>query len=166
MATAGHGRAVDGLPPRMSPVRAWLWGALTVGVLDALDAFLFFGLRGISPGRILQSIASGLLGRAAFQGGAGTLVLGLVLHFVIALGIVATFFAVARGVPFLTRRPYLTGPLFGLMAYAVMTFVVVPLSAAAGGAPAGAVLINGLLIHAFGVGLPAALFARAAFGVR
>ena len=166
MATAGYGRAVDGLP-RMSAVQAWLGGGLTVGVLDALDAFVFFGLRGVPPGRILQSIASGLLGRAAFQGGVGTLVLGLVLHFVIALAIVGTFFIVARAVPFLTRRPYLTGPLFGLIAYAVMTFVVVPLSAAAGGgAPSGNVLINGLLIHAFGVGLPAALFARAAFGVR
>ena len=166
MATAGHGRAVHDRP-RWSPIQAWLLGGLTVGVLDALDAFLFFGLRGVSPGRVLQSVASGLLGRAAFQGGASTIVLGLGLHFFIALAIVATFFFAARAVPFLTRRPYLTGPLFGLIAYAVMTFVVVPLSAAGGGsAPSGHVLINGLLIHAFGVGLPAALFARAAFGGR
>jgi hypothetical protein len=37
-------------------------------------------------------------------------------------------------------------------------------AAVTGGTPAGPVLMNGLLIHAFGVGLPAALAARAAFG--
>jgi hypothetical protein len=148
-------------------MRAWWLGGLTVAVIDALDAFLFFGLRGVSPSRVLQSIASGLLGRAAFQGGTATVLLGLVLHLSIALAIVAVFFAAARAIPFLTRRPYLTGPLFGLLAYGVMTFMVVPLSAAVTGPPpAGPVLINGLLIHAFGVGLPAALFARAAFGTR
>ena len=65
----------------------------------------------------------------------------------------------------LRRRPFLTGPLFGLVAYGVMNYIVIPLSAAAsGGTPPVPVLLNGLLIHAFGVGLPAALFARAAFG--
>ncbi len=44
------------------------------------------------------------------------------------------------------------------------SYVVVPLSAAGGrgGSPPLPVLVNGLLIHAFGVGLPSALFARAA----
>jgi hypothetical protein len=148
-------------------MKAFIYGGLTVGVLDILDAFIFFGRRGASPTRILQSIASGLLGRASFQGGTATAALGLLLHFVIAFGIVGTYFAVARFVPFLTRRPFLTGPLYGLVAYGVMNFVVLPLSAAgSGGLAAGAVLINGLLIHAFGVGLPAALSARAAFGSR
>ena len=146
---------------------AFLGGGLTVGVLDILDAFIFFGSRGATPLRILQSIAAGLLGRASFQGGAGTAALGLFLHFVIAFAIVAVYFAVAHAVPFLTRRPFLAGPLYGLVAYGVMTYIVVPLSAAGGGAhPAGAVLVNGLLIHAFGVGLPAALFARGAYGRR
>jgi hypothetical protein len=148
-------------------MRSFVYGGLTVGVLDILDAFIFFGYRGATPIRILQSIAAGLLGRASFQGGMATAALGLVLHFVIAFGIVATYFAVARAVPLLTRRPFLFGPLYGLVAYAVMNFVVIPLSAAAsGGQPPRAVLVNGLLIHAFGVGLPAALSARAAFGRR
>jgi hypothetical protein len=56
------------------------------------------------------------------------------------------------------------GLIFGVIAYLVMTFVVVPLSNAGPGRitfalPATPVLINGLLIHAFGVGLPAAYFA-------
>lgn len=50
--------------------------------------------------------------------------------------------------------------LYGLVVYAVMNFIVLPLSAAPPrNAPAGAVLLNGLLIHVFGVGLPSALSA-------
>jgi len=53
---------------------------------------------------------------------------------------------------------------FGVAAYFVMTFVVVPLSNAGPGRisfalPAVPILINGLAIHALGVGLPAAYFA-------
>ena len=101
----------------MRPSKAFVFGGLTVGTLDILDAFTFFGIRnGVAPSRILQSIAAGLLGRASFQGGAATAALGLVLHFLIAFGIVGTYFVVARAVPALTRRPFLTGPLYGLVA--------------------------------------------------
>jgi hypothetical protein len=147
-------------------MKQYAYGGIAVGVLDLLDACVFYGLRGVSPIRILQSIAGGLLGRASFQGGLGTAALGLFLHFLIAFVIVAIYFAAARSVPVLTRRPFLFGPLYGLAAYWVMNYVVLPLSAAGAAHPAGAVLTNGLLIHAFGVGLPAALAARAQFGSR
>ena len=91
-------------------MNAFVYGGLTVGVLDILDAFIFFGFRGAAPIRILQSIAAGLLGRSSFQGGVATAALGLCLHFVIAFGIVGVYFAVARVVPLLTRRPFLFGP--------------------------------------------------------
>jgi hypothetical protein len=57
-----------------------------------------------------------------------------------------------------------SGILYGLAVYVVMNYVVIPLSAI-GPRTAGiplAVHINGVLIHAFGVGLPSALAARAA----
>jgi len=146
------------------PARAILFGALTVGVLDGLDAIIFFGLRGVAPGRIFQSIASGLLGRGSFQGGAAAVALGVLLHFTVALGIVATYHFASRRLPTLAQRPFLWGPLYGVAAYLVMNYVVIPLSAvpARAGAPPLPVVVNGVLIHMFGVGLPAALFARAA----
>ena len=145
---------------RLTPAQAILFGTLTVGVLDILDAFIFFGLRGVAPIRILQSIASGLLGREAYSGGLTTAALGTLLHFFIAFVVVVTYYLASRRLPFLTRRPWLFGPLYGLLVYAVMNLVVLPLSAAVTGPPpAGAALVNGLLIHAFGVGLPSALFA-------
>ncbi len=77
----------------MSPRRALLLGALTVGVLDIVDALAFFGMRGVPPLRILQAIASGLVGsEAAVAGGLGMAVLGLVLHFLIAFIIVFVFY--------------------------------------------------------------------------
>ncbi len=153
------------LPSRRpsTPNQAVLFGALTVGVLDILDAFVFFGFRGVPPIRILQSIASGLLGRAAYEGGVPTAVLGLLLHFFIAFMVVLVYFLASRRLPVLTRHPVACGLLYGLLVYAVMNLVVIPLSAAAiGGPPSGISLVNGLLIHALGVGLPSALFARAA----
>ena len=54
------------------------------------------------------------------------------------------------------------GLLYGLAVYAVMNYVVLPLSAAGRGPFSTPVFVNGVLIHAFGVGLPTALFVRAA----
>lgn len=145
----------------LSVIRALVTGTVIVGVLDILDAFIFFGLRGARPIGILQSIASGVLGRAAYQGGMRTALLGLLLHFFIAFGVVAAYLAATRLVPSLNRRPWIYGPLYGLVVYAVMNLIVIPLSAAAlGSGPTPAVVrANGLLIHMAGVGLPAALIA-------
>ena len=148
----------------MTATRAIVYGTLVVGTLDALDAVVFFGLRsGATPIRIFQSIASGLLGRASFQGGLGTAALGVCLHFFIAFVIVTIYHVASRRARILTDRPVMFGLLYGVAAYFVMSRIVVPLSAAGdGGWPPLPVLVNGLLIHALGVGLPSALVARAA----
>ena len=148
---------------RLSTGRALLYGTLAVGILDIIDAFVFFGLRsGVSPVRILQSIAAGLLGRASFSGGWRTAVLGLALHFFIAFVVVLVYLLASRRLPILTRDYIACGLAYGVLVYLVMNFVVLPLSAAGGGARPGVVVLNGVLIHMFGVGLPAALAARSA----
>lgn len=136
-------------------------GTLIVGVLDILDAFVFFGMRGAQPVRILQSIASGVLGPAAFEGGTASAALGIVLHFTIACGIVTIYYIMSRRIATLRRHWLLWGPLYGIAAYLVMNYMVVPLSAVArGAAPSLPVVLNGVLIHIFGVGIPAAWVAR------
>jgi|CXWL01.1.fsa_nt_gi hypothetical protein len=145
--------------PFRSPLRAIALGGLTVGVLDGLDAIIFFGLRGVGPTRIFQAIAAGLLGPQSFQGGFPTAALGVLLHYTIATLIVAVAFEIARRIPALTTQPILVGACYGVGVWLVMNFVVVPLSAANQGPRPAAVLINGILIHILGVGIPAWLFA-------
>jgi hypothetical protein len=151
---------------RLTATRAIIYGGLSAGVLDLLDAFIFFGLRsGARPMGILHSIAAGFLGReAARSGGVSTAIVGLLSHFLVAFCIVTVYVLASRVIPAL-RKPWpIAGIAYGVAAYFVMTWVVVPMSNAGAGTisfalPATPVLINGLLIHAFGVGLPAAYFA-------
>ena len=65
--------------------KSMLLGGVCAGVLDFIGACVSNYSRGVTPLRIAQSIASGLLGRAAFEGGYKTAALGVVLHFIIAL---------------------------------------------------------------------------------
>lgn len=146
----------------MTPLRAVLLGALTVGVLDILDAIVFFGLRGVAPIRIFQGIAAGLLGRASFQGGAATALLGAFLHFFIAFSVVLVYYLASTRVVVLRRRPWICGPAYGLAVYGVMYVIVLPLSAALPPRHSFLHVANLLFAHLFLVGLPSALFARAA----
>jgi len=149
--------------------RAILFGGLTAGALDLIDAFVFFGLRsGARPMPILHSIAAGFLGRdAARAGGIPTAILGFFTHFLVAFCIVTVYVLASRAMPLLRKQWLVCGIAYGVIAYFVMTWFVVPMSNAGNGSitfalPVTAVMINGILIHAFGVGLPAAYFASRA----
>jgi hypothetical protein len=137
-----------------------LHGGLTVGVLDACDAVLFFGSRGAPPDRIAQHVASGLLGPASFEYGAASIAAGVVLHFAVALSIATVFYLLSLRIPALVQHPVIGGLGFGVAAYFVMGHVVVPLSRArAAGAFSFPVFVNGVVGHAVLIGLPIALFA-------
>jgi hypothetical protein len=145
--------------------KALIFSALTVGVLDIAYAILFSYFRsGTPPARLLQSVASGALGREAYAGGATTAALGLGFHFLIAFIITAIFFAAAARIPALTSRPLLTGALYGIGVYLVMNFVVIPLSKIGPRPlPAAVVIVTGVLVHMFLIGVPIASGARRAF---
>src|SRR4030095_9717030 len=96
---------------------------------DICASFCYAWLRaGVGPIRVLHSVASGLLGAAAFQGGGKTAVLGLALHFLIATTAAAVFYFASRRLLFLIERPVPFGLLYGAIVYAFMNFVVLPLS--------------------------------------
>lgn len=148
---------------RPNAAGAVLWGGLAAGVLDLAAALTTSALRGIAPVRVLQSISSGLLGAESYNGGSATAALGVLLHFVIAFGAAAVYYAASRRLGFLVRRPFVAGPLYGVAVYLFMNFVVLPLSAfphAVAVAPGR--LATGLAVHILCVGLPIALAARAA----
>lgn len=139
-----------------------LYGGLIVGILDALFAFTFYGLiLGAKPLRIFQSVAAGLLGRASFEGGSRTFLLGLLLHFVVASGIATVYYLASLKLPVLIRHAVPCGLAYGMTAYLGMNYVVIPLSAI-GRRPAPKslpVFLTEIIGHAFLVGLPIALLA-------
>jgi hypothetical protein len=144
-------------------LRAILLGGLIAGTLDISYACIFsYVRRGTSPVVVLQSVASGALGRSAFQGGAKTAALGLFFHFLIATTAMAVYYLASRRLRFLVTYPFICGPLYGIGVYLFMNYVVLPVSAIGPRTtplPLSA-LIGGLLIHIFGIGLVIALVTR------
>jgi hypothetical protein len=140
-----------------------VYGGLAIGVLDFLDASIFFTKYfGITVQRVWQGVAAGVLGReAAIAGGWNTAALGICLHFVVAFFIAAVYYVLARNISLLILHPIVSGLIFGVIANYVMQFVVIPLSAIGWRATPfdlGSTL-NSVIGHALLVGLPVALIA-------
>ena len=127
--------------------------------MDITSAFIIALSRGSTIPRLLQFVASGLLGQAAFQGGAAAAALGLALHFLIAFTLVTVFYVASQRLLFLRRYAVASGILYGLVVYAVMNLVVLPLSAARPRHSLTGDLIQ-VGIHMFIIGLPTALLLR------
>jgi|SRR5215472_1157438 len=144
--------------PRTAP--AILWSGLIAGALDISAAFVNGGLRGVRPGRILQGIASGLLGPSAFQGGTPVALLGGLLHFLIAFSAATVFYLASRKLEFLTQRAVLSGAVYGVAVYTVMYWMVIPLSAIRRGPFSWDATITAIVIHIFCVGLPISLIVK------
>ncbi|MEP7011151.1 MAG: DUF1440 domain-containing protein [Acidobacteriota bacterium] len=151
--------------------RAWVGvvlGGLVAGCFDILYAIIANGIRGgLTPLWVLQSVASGLLGKAAFDGGVPTGLLGLFCHFVIAMGASTLYFLASRKLAMLRERPLLSGALFGILVYLFMNFVVIPLSAFPFPLhyPAKR-LAEGFFSHAVLIGIPIAWLQKRFSGAR
>ena len=135
---------------RPGALKAIAVGGLIAGFLDLTQACILFGWD------IPLSIAGGLLGpKAAEHGGTGTYVLGVLLHFFIALSFSAFYYAVSRRLVFLVEQPLVCGLVYGAAVEEVMNLAVLPLSALHARGPYELRdLIQGLLVHMAVVGLP------------
>jgi hypothetical protein len=130
-------------------------GGSIAGTIDLLQACILFGWD------IPLVIAAGLLGRRAFQGVAGTYVLGVLLHFFIAFSAATIYYTASRKLRFLTEHPLVCGLFFGGAVQEVMNLVVLPLSALQAGGPYTLHdLILGLVVHMVVIGLPIAYSTR------
>ena len=135
---------------------------LTVAVLDALFAIALYVvvLRVTTVPRVFQSIASGLLGRASFGGGAATVALGVVCHLAVAFGWTLLFYLASRRFTPLGQLAKSSagglalGLVYGVIIWLGMDLVVIPLSRAT---PTPVLNWRFWLLlawHAVGVGLP------------
>jgi len=135
--------------------RAIATGGLIAGTLDLTQAVILFGRR------VPLVIAAGLLGPSAFQGGAGTYVLGVLLHFFIACSATGVYYGASRRLGFLLDHPLVCGLFFGMAVEEVMSYIVLPLSAlhARGPFELHDILV-GLGVHMVVIGLPIAYSVR------
>jgi hypothetical protein len=147
--------AASGGSARRSALVAIGVGGTTAGVLDLLQASVLFGWR------VPLSIAGGLIGRSASHGGIGTYLLGVFLHFFIALSAATIYYLASRRLEFLKEYPLVCGLFFGAAVEEVMNLIVLPLSALHVRGPYQLHdLIQGLLVHMVVVGLPIAYSIR------
>lgn len=141
-------------------MKAWqsiLAGGLVAGAVDIGAASALFM---VEPLKILRVVAGGLIGKeAAHDGGLTASLIGAVCQEAISL-IFAAFYVLVglKLMPVLLRRPWLFGALYGVGVYVVMNYIVVPLSAVHGHAPAtpegiaknmAAMILYGLIIAFF-----------------
>jgi uncharacterized membrane protein YagU involved in acid resistance len=146
----------------LTNVQAIFWGGLVAGVLDAVDGVIAYGTQGLNPIQVLQYIASGALGKLAFQGGLVTAALGAVFHFIIAWVAAVVFVVASRRLQLLKTHAVPAGLLYGAAVYFFMNHLVLPLSAVAAGTFQLGLFLNGVIGHAVFAGLPISLFARRA----
>jgi hypothetical protein len=144
-----NGRFVVGEVAKRNALLAIGVGGLVAGSFDMACALIIFGVN------VPKAIAGGLLGHAAFQGGAGTYVLGVFLHYFIAFAAAAVYYAASRKLAFMREYALVCGLFFGIAIYLVMNLIVLPLSALHVTHPiALRDLIQGLLVHMVLIGLP------------
>lgn len=145
--------------------QAILCGGLSAGALDLIAACVTNAPRRVTPLRVAQSIASGLLGAKAFQapsqGGYKTAALGVGLHFFIALGAAAVLCLTSVRLRWLVERPWQSGALYGVAVFWFMQLVVLPLSWISFKQNFSvSAVTTGLIVHVLCVGWPIAMAAR------
>ena len=156
--------------PDSTPVPPGLPGAvplilrigLIAGTLDIADALIFSYFRGATPVMVFQYIASGLIGMRSFQLGSTSVVLGVVIHYFIALTWTAVFYFASRRFAIFIRRPVLSGLLYGIAVYLFMNLVALPLSGVPHPLKPVSLVsrVNGVLALMFCIGLTIALLVR------
>lgn len=142
-------------------LRTGVLTGLAGGALDFAAASIVYpaAYPGLTVMRIWQSVAEGVLGPAAYDGGAATALLGTALHFFIALCAGIVFVLVMSRAPLFGRLWTVSGAVYGVSMYYFMQLVVLPLSEI-GARPYNAKSAAiGLAIHVFIFGLGSAFVA-------
>lgn len=138
---------------------AALWAGISGWLLIDLYLVITHGLifHDATAMQVSQWDASNALGAAAFDGGIGTALLGLAMHFCVSMLWAAAYAVAALQFPVLVRRPLLSGICFGLVVFAVMIFGIVPLGhASQPGRSTSIKFANTILAHVVAFGIPVA----------
>ena len=145
-----------------------LLAGATVAVLDALFAMAFNAVvtGTLVPGRVWQGVARNVLGPAAMDGGATTVLLGLAIHVCVAYGWTTLYALLLRGSAGLRRvvaspaRAVAVGAAWGALVWLVMRLVVIPLGRVGWTPIVWRTFLPMLVGHMIVVGQPIALIVR------
>lgn len=134
--------------------------AFTVGTLDLVSCSFFWFLRDVPPTRVIQSLGSWVIGADAYKTAGTGVALGLVVLYTAAALWVWGYQAASQRWPAMLQAPLCSGAVYGALLFALMHWIVVPLSAAPVLHTRSDWLIALLSIHVVLIGIPCALFAR------
>lgn len=144
-----------------------LLGGYTVAAFDVTAAIAWWTPQGVSASRILQSFAAWVLGPAAYTGGIASALLGAVLYGHLMWGVVALYNRLAKRHPVLLRRSLPCGAIYGAIAYVFIFHFMAPLlSGRTVDYSQVGWIATCLIVFMTLVGIPCALFSRAASGMR
>jgi hypothetical protein len=111
-------------------VRAWLLTAVVDGLFSSVLSVAFYNS---TVARLFQGVASTLLGKEALTGGTLTAVIGVLMHFGVALGWSTVFLLVVSRLPWIRRvlasryGVIKVAAMYGPFIWLVMSLAVVPL---------------------------------------
>lgn len=155
--------ASTSLSNRNSFLRTTVIGGLILGMLHLIiqSWFVYSFLEKTPFISVLQYVASGAMGNAAFTGGLATALLGLVLDFFMTTVMAFVFILSVDRIPLLRRHLIPGSLLYGFGVFIVMNFIVLPLSAAPTlPAPPMWLFIEMILEHILLIGLPLGILMR------
>jgi hypothetical protein len=143
-----------------STLRAIICMGLIVGTLDILSAIVdYYIASGNGPANIFKYISSGIMDKAAFEGGRKVIILGLLLHYMIAFSFTIFFVALYMKSKFMSGNKIIVGVLYGIFIGVVMNFMVVRLSYTPKGPFVWYKYVKAFLILICMIGLPLAFLA-------
>ncbi len=110
-------------------LRAWLLTAVVDGAFSGALAQFFYGSTAV---KLFQGVASTVLGKEAMDGGTQTALIGLLMHFGVALGWSTVLLVLAMQSSWIRQRISTSGGMlavaavYGPVIWMVMSLVVIP----------------------------------------
>lgn len=109
-----------------SKARAIFLTGLIAGTMDLVAAILTYTviLQKTTPIKLLQSIASGVFKKEAYEGGVQMAFYGLCFHYLIATTFALLYFVIYPYIPLFRKKALVSGILYGIFVGLLMNLVV------------------------------------------
>jgi len=98
--------------------------------MDILAAILVYSviMQKVTAAQILHGIAAGVFGKTTVGSPTVMALIGLAFHYFIAFCFAIAYFVAYPHIPFLRKQKIISGLLYGIVVWAVMNLIVVPMS--------------------------------------